>query len=262
MINRFISDLKKYSKYIAYATKSQLKTEVTGSYLSWIWLFLNPICFMLIYTFIAIIVFKSKIEYFPVFVFIGITTWNFFQGTVSSAVSLVRANRDTVIKVYVPKFVLLITKMSVNTVKFLISFSLVIICMAIYQIPLSWNVLYFIPIYMGLYLITFGVASIFMHFGVFVEDLKNLVPIVLRMLFYMSGVFFPIAERVPAPYNKILLDYNPIAAVIAFFRDSLLYQTTPNILLLSIWIILGVVLSLIGIKTIYKYENTYVKVMK
>ena len=115
---------------------------------------------------------------------------------------------------------------------------------------------------MGLYLITFGVASIFMHFGVFVEDLKNLVPIVLRMLFYMSGVFFPIAERVPAPYNKILLDYNPIAAVIAFFRDSLLYQTTPNLLLLSIWIILGVVLSLIGIKTIYKYENTYVKVMK
>ena len=61
MINRFISDLKKYSKYIAYATKSQLKTEVTGSYLSWIWLFLNPICFMLIYTFIAIVVFKSKI---------------------------------------------------------------------------------------------------------------------------------------------------------------------------------------------------------
>ena len=208
------------------------------------------------------VVFKSKIEYFPVFVFIGITTWNFFQGTVSAAVSLVRANRDTVIKVYVPKFVLLITKMSVNTVKFLISFSLVIICMAIYQIPLSWNVLFFIPIYIGLYLVTFGIASIFMHFGVFVEDLKNLVPIVLRMLFYMSGVFFPIAERVPAPYNKILLDYNPIAAVIAFFRDCLLYQTTPNLLLLSIWIILGVVLSLIGIKTIYKYENTYVKVMK
>lgn len=262
MIKRFINDLKKYSKYIAYATKSQLKTEVTGSYLSWIWLFLNPICFMLIYTFIAIVVFNSKIEYFPVFVFIGLTTWQFFQGTLTSAVSLVRSNRDTVIKVYVPKFILLITKMSVNTVKFLISFSLVVICMFIYQIPLSWNVLFFIPIYMGLYLITFGISSIFMHFGVFVEDLKNIVPIVLRMLFYMSGVFFPLATRVPAPYNKILLDYNPLAAIIAFFRDCLLYRTTPNILLLTIWITLGIILSLIGIKTIYKYENTYVKVMK
>ena len=262
MIKRFINDLKKYSKYIAYSTKSQLKSEVTGSYLSWIWLFLNPICFMLIYTFIALVVFKSNIEYFPVFVFIGLTTWNFFQGTVTSAVSLVRANRDTVIKVYVPKFILLITKMSVNTVKFLISFSLVVICMAIYQIPLSWNVLFFIPIYMSLYLITFGVATILMHFGVFVEDLKNIVPIILRMLFYMSGVFFPLATRVPEPYNKILLDYNPLAALISFFRDALIYQKVPNLLLLSIWIILGVVLSLVGIRTIYKYENTYVKVIR
>ena len=63
MIKRFFGDLKKYWKYIKYSTKSQLKTEVTGSYLSWIWLFLNPICFMLIYTFISIIVFNSKQEY-------------------------------------------------------------------------------------------------------------------------------------------------------------------------------------------------------
>lgn len=262
MINRFINDLKKYSKYILYATKSQLKTEVTGSYLSWIWLFLNPICFMLIYTFISIIVFRSNIEYFPVFVFIGLTTWNFFQGTLTSAVNLVRNNRDTVIKVYVPKFVLLITNMGVKTIKFLISFSLVIICMFIYQIPISWNVLFFIPIFMALYLFTFGIATMLMHFGVFVEDLKNLVPIVLRMLFYMSGVFFSLATRVPEPYNKILEEFNPVAAIITFFRDSLMYQKSPDLLLLMIWIILGLIISLIGIRTIYKYENTYVKVMK
>ena len=262
MINRFFNDLKKYSKYIKYATKSQLKAEVTGSYLNWLWLFLNPICFMLIYTFIAIIVFKSKIEYFPVFVFIGLTSWTFFQNTLNAAVSLVRNNRDTVVKVYVPKFILLITKMSVNTIKFLISFSLVIICMIIYKIPLSWNIVFFIPIYMGLYLVTFGISTIFMHFGVFVEDLRNIVPILLRMLFYMSGVFFSLADRVPEPYNKILLDYNPIAAFISFFRDAIMYQSTPNLLVLSIWIILGIIISLIGIRIIYKYENTYVKVMK
>ena len=62
--------------------------------------------------------------------------------------------------------------------------------------------------------------------------------------------------------DKILLDYNPLAALISFFRDALIYHTTPNLFLLSIWIILGIVLSYIGIKTIYKYENTYVKVMR
>ena len=61
MFERFRNDLKKYSKYIKYSTKSQLKAEITGSYLSWMWLIIEPICFMLIYAFIAIVVFRSEI---------------------------------------------------------------------------------------------------------------------------------------------------------------------------------------------------------
>ena len=63
MLKRFLNDLEKYWKYIKYSTKSGLKAEVTGSYLSWLWLFLEPICFMLIYTFLAIVVFKSSLEF-------------------------------------------------------------------------------------------------------------------------------------------------------------------------------------------------------
>ena len=155
MIKRFIQDLKKYSKYIKYSTKSQLKAEVTGSYLSWIWLFLEPICFMLIYTFLAIVVFNSSVEYFPIFVFIGLTVWNLFSKTLVSSVKLVLANRDTVTKVYVPKFILLLTRMCVNSVKFFISFMLVIICMIVYQVPISINVLYFIPIFIILFIIPY-----------------------------------------------------------------------------------------------------------
>ncbi len=262
MIKRFISDLKKYSKYIAYSTRSQLKAEVTGSYLSWIWLFLEPICFMLIYTFIAIVVFKSKVEYFPIFVFIGLTIWSFFNKTLIASVRLVLANRDTVTKVYVPKFILLITKMCVNSVKFFISFSLVIVCMIIYQVPISLNVLYFIPIFIVLFIITFGVSSLFMHFGVFVQDLSNITNIGLRLLFYASGVFFALDTRVPEPYNRILIDCNPIALIITQCRDVLLYKTPMNFELVGIWLLLGLIISYIGIKTIYKYENTYVKVMR
>lgn len=262
MIKRFFQDIKKYSKYIAYSTRSQLKAEVTNSYLSWIWLFLEPICFMLIYTFIAKVVFKSSVEYFPIFVFIGLTIWNFFSKTLTSSVRLVVANRDTVTKVYIPKFVLLITRMCVNTIKFLISFSLVIICMIIYQVPISLNVFWFIPIYIVLFIITFGISSIFMHFGVFVQDLANITTIGLRLLFYASGVFFALDTRVPEPYNRILIDCNPIALAITQCRDVLLYKTPMNVELMGIWLGIGLILSYIGIITIYKYENTYVKVMR
>lgn len=262
MIKRFISDLKKYSKYIAYSTKSGLKSEVAGSYLSWIWLFLEPICFMLIYTFIAAVVFSSKVEYFPIFVFIGLTIWGLFNKTLVASVKLVPNNRDTVTKVYVPKFVLLLVRMCINSVKFFISFLLVIIFMFIYQVPISLNVLYFVPIYIILFIITFGVSSIFMHFGVFVQDLANITTIGLRLMFYMSGVFFSLDKRVPEPFNELLIVLNPIAAVISQCRDVLLYKTPMDITLMGVWFIIGIVISLIGIRTIYKYENTYVKVMR
>ena len=262
MIKQFVKDIKKYSKYIVYSTKSQLKAEVTNSYLSWIWLFLEPICFMLIYTFIAIVVFKSSVEYFPIFVFIGLTIWSFFNKTLIASVRLVIANRDTVSKVYIPKFILLITRMSVNTVKFAISFLLVVVCMIIYQVPISLNVLWFIPIYMVLFVITFGISSIFMHFGVFIQDLANITTIGLRLLFYASGVFFALDTRVPEPYNRILIDCNPIALVITQCRDVLLYKTSIDFQLMGIWFTIGLILCYIGIRTIYRYENTYVKVMR
>ena len=262
MFERFKSDIVKYSKYIKYSTKSQLKAEITGSYLSWMWLIIEPICFMLIYAFIAQVVFKAAIPYFAVFIFIGLTIWTFFQKTLKQSVRLVSSNRDTVTKVYLPKFILLITKVTVNGVKFLISFSLVIISMIIFQVPISINVLYFLLVCVVLLLFTFGLSLFFMHLGVFVKDLNNLTDIALRMIFYMSGIFFAIETRVPAPYNDLLIKLNPIAACIVQARQVLLYKSSPDFIILAIWGAVGLVLCYFGIKTIYKYENTYVKVMK
>ena len=63
-MKRFFNDLKRYKNYIFYATKSELKTEVINSYLGFLWMVLEPLAFMLIYTFIANVVFKSNVNYF------------------------------------------------------------------------------------------------------------------------------------------------------------------------------------------------------
>src|SRR5574344_1928498 len=132
-MKRFFNYLKKYKNYIVYATKSELKTEVINSYLGWMWMILEPLAFMLIYTFIAQIIFKSYVDYFPVFEFIGLSIWNFFNKMVTVSVKLVDNNRDTVTKVYLPKWVLLIVKMGVNLFKMMVSFLLVFLFMVIYQ---------------------------------------------------------------------------------------------------------------------------------
>ncbi len=262
-MKRFFKDLKKYKNYIVYATKSELKTEVINSYLGWMWMILEPLAFMLIYTFIAQIIFKSSVDYFPVFVFIGLSIWNFFNKMVTVSVKLVANNRDTVTKVYLPKWVLLIVKMGVNLFKMMVSFLLVFIFMVIYQVPITWNVLWFLPILIVSIIFTFGVCTLVMHIGVFVEDLSNLVNIGLRMIFYMTGIFFDIASRIHNEvYRAILLDINPIANFIYNMRNVLIYSTPPVGMWTLIWFFISIWICVYGINTIYKYENTYVKVMK
>ena len=69
-MGRFINDVKKYYNYTIYSAKSELKSEVSNSYLNWIWWVLEPLCFMMIYAFVFGVVFNSKEEYFLAFIFI------------------------------------------------------------------------------------------------------------------------------------------------------------------------------------------------
>ena len=45
-------------------------------------------------------------------------------------------------------------------------------------------------------------------------------------------------------------------------RNVLIYKSAPVGVWTLIWFLVGVLLCMLGIKTIYKYENTYVKVMR
>ena len=103
MFKRFQKDFKRYWPYALYSAKAMLKSEVANSYLNWLWWIIDPFSFMLIYTFIFGYVFKSKEQYFPLYIFIGITIWDFFNRNMTQSVRLVKANKATVSKVYLPK---------------------------------------------------------------------------------------------------------------------------------------------------------------
>ncbi len=263
-MKKFFRDIRRYNPYAVYAAKAELKSSVADSYLNWLWWILDPILFMLVYAFVVQIVFHTKEDNFAVFVFIGLTAWDFFNRTLTNSVKLVRANKSTVTKIYLPKYALVLIKMYVNFFKMLISFGLVIFCMILDRIPVTWNLLYIPLILIVLFTVTFGFATIFMHFGVFIEDLSNVVTVLLRLLFYMSGVFYSIEKRisnVSALAGRLLTNLNPMALIISSMRRVMLYGQAPNLRMLLVWLLVGILVSAVGLHTVYKYENSYTKVI-
>ena len=254
-------ELKKYRKYMVFAAKSQLKSEVASSYLNWLWWIIEPLCMMIIYSLVFGKVFGMKEDYFNIFIFLGLAIWDFFNRCVKGSVKLVKRNKPIVTKVYIPKYILLISEMMVNTFKMFICLGISLIMILIERVPLSWNILYVIPILITTELFTFGICTYLLHFGVFIEDLANIINIVLRFMFYFTGIFYSIGNKFPAPYNDILLKLYPVATFIDMLRNCTIYCMPIGRKLLLAWFVVSIVISLLGIRRIKKSENTYVKVI-
>lgn len=263
-MKRFINDVKKYFGYEVRSAKSTLKTEVANSYLNWIWWILDPLFSMMVYYLIFGIVFRAKEPHFVTFLFVGQTIWGFFSKNVTQSVKMIKKNKSIVSKVYIPKFVLLFANMMVNGVKMMISWGIVLLMMMVFQVRITPYVILYIPVLFVLVLITFAVSVNLMHFGVFVEDLGNVVNIIMKLLFYMSGILYSIESRMGDSYPiaaKLMTYGNPIALVIRDMRNVLLYGQGPDWMALGAWTLVALLFSLIGVRTIYKNENSYVKVI-
>lgn len=260
-ITRFLHDLRKYWEYILFAAKSALRNEVAGSYLSWLWWVLDPILFMLVYTFVVQFVFRSGQENFPVFVFIGLNVWQFFNSSMMSSVSIIRSYRAIISRVYVPKYVFILVTMIRNLIKMGISFLLVYALLIIFNIKFTYHNIYIIPITIVLFMVTFSFSLIVAHIGAFVTDFSNVLTAGMRLLFYVSGVLYSVSDRIPEPYRTIMYHIDPPAVLIEQYRNVMMYQTPPDYYYLGYWAVVSIIVGIIGLNVIYKYENTYVKVV-
>jgi len=261
-MKRFISNIKKYFKYAKRSSKAELKSEVADSYLNWLWWIIEPFGFMLIYTFVFGVIFKSTEQYFAVFVFTGLTAWDFFNRMITGSVKLILNNRGLVTKVYIPKYILLLSKSFTYLFKLMISFGLVIVLMIFMGVPFTFKIFYVIPILFVLYVLCFGIGMILMNFGVYLDDLANLINLALKMVFYLSGIFYDINTRLKGTTLAIvLLRFNPIAFFMNEFRKVIIYAKNPSFAGLGLWLIVGIILCIIGVHTIHKNENSYAKVI-
>ncbi len=260
-LKKFINNMKKYNKYAIRSAKAELKSEVADSYLNWLWWIIEPFCFMVIYTFVFGYVFKNNTPYFASFVMLGLAFYDFFSRMVTGSPNLIINNRGLVTKVYIPKYILLYSKSLTYLFKMFISIAIAFALMAFQHVPFTWHIVLIIPVILVLYVVSFGIGVILMNFGVFLNDLANLVRIGMRMVFYLSGVFYDLESRVSGQLGYFLLRCNPIALFMQQARKVAIYGKSLSFGVLGLWLLVGLILCMIGIHNIHKNENSYAKVI-
>ncbi|MEO8208702.1 MAG: hypothetical protein ABI598_06675, partial [Chloroflexota bacterium] len=93
-------------RLIAYLVRADLKKRGADTILGNIWWIMDPLLTLLVYVILIAVIFQTKREAYPLFVFCAILPWKWFSSSVADAVTCI-TTRDRIIKqVNFPKVVL------------------------------------------------------------------------------------------------------------------------------------------------------------
>ena len=257
----FIKNACRYSYFIFYSARADLRAEVANTYLNWFWWILEPFLDLCVYTFVFGTIFHASEPNFPIFIFSALIMWNYFSKTVNQSVKMIRSKKGIITRIYVPKYILLMENMALNFFKMLFSVGVLILMMVVCHVPVTVKICYLVPVFIVLFIFTFGISLIMMHLGVFIDDLAYAITILLKLVMYLSGVMYNIDKRLPEAMAHAIQLFNPMAMLISNMRRALLYDMAPDFALLAIWFAVSCAISGIGIAVVGRYENSYVKVI-
>ena len=156
----------------------------------------------------------------PLFLALGFGIWSVFSGGVTKTMSAVAGNKGLLSFPQVTEFDVMLSRILVLTATQLVvttTFIVVSVLMGYVFRPGDWllalGVIILIP------MCALGLGMIIASLAVFVPVLDKVVPMIFRILFFVSGVFFTV-DRFPQYIAEVLM-WNPIMQAIELMRMSL-----------------------------------------
>jgi lipopolysaccharide transport system permease protein len=236
-----------------------IKVKYKQTLLGFLWVILQPLILMLIFTVIWQNIIKlGTVEVaYPLFAYSGLIFWGLFSSGISSAGESMITNSNIIKKVYFPRIIIPASAIIIAFFDFLMT--LVVYVLIIFYYDMQINILKFISFLSLSVLITlisaFGLGLIIASASIKYRDFRYIVPFFLQAFFFVSPVIVPLSLYGTGKLSFIL-SLNPLAGAINLSRSAL----TNNVvdwqgIIFSI--VTSILLLFIGITFFRKTESQY-----
>src|SRR6478672_8968631 len=128
---RRLRHLWTYREILVNLTRKEVKVKYTSSVLGSAWSMLNPIMYLVVFSFVFQVVLKSGIPNFPIYLLSGLLAWNVFSGSLTLSARSVVENANLVKKVYFPREILPLASVGATVFDFLLQGIVLIAFMAL-----------------------------------------------------------------------------------------------------------------------------------
>ena len=218
---------KQYRFLFEELVKRDFKKKYKRTILGMGWSLLSPLLMLLVMRLVFTQFFGRNTPHYTTYLFCGNLIFSYFSEATKSGLSSLMENAKVFTKVTVPKYLFLFSKNVQTFISFLLTLVIFFLFVAIDHLPFTWKFICLLyPICM-LILFNIGVGLILSAMYVFFRDMKYLYDVFLKLLGYMSAIFYTIDKYSAMGQNLFLL--NPVYLFIRYFRKIVIEATIPSV---------------------------------
>jgi lipopolysaccharide transport system permease protein/teichoic acid transport system permease protein len=218
---RLARDLIQYNHLLRSLARREVSSMYVGSFLGFIWTFIQPAVMIVVFWFVFSVGFKAKpLSDVPFVVWLtaGIAPWYLFSAIAISCSTVIIQYGHLIKKTVFPSQILVAVKILSNMVAHGAFTLLLIVLILFNSMPLS--VYYFQVFYylVCLVVLASGIGWLTSSINVYARDMGQLVPVVVQVGFWVTPIFWDISimpERV-----QFWLKINPFYYIVQGYRDS------------------------------------------
>ena len=239
-----VADLVRYGDLLRQFARREVEARHKGTLLGAAWTVVNPLIQLLIYTFVFGIVFEMKWNRLPgagggpadpdgarpgefaLTFFAAYVAFTVFQECATRASGLIADRPNLVRKVVFPLEVLPVSVLLAQLFYAAIGVVLLLAAALIATGSISPTLWLFPLVCVPLSMFALAAGWLVSALGVYIRDLKQVVPVVTQMLFFATPIFYPL-KNVPEEYRPVM-EANPFTPLVEMARQTLLWGEVPD----------------------------------
>lgn len=214
---KIVADVWQHRYLLGQLIKRDVLLRYRGALLGLLWIFLSPLCMMVIFAYVFGQIFQARWSPqdaglpFWLVLFAGLIAFNLFADTVSRAPFAVRGYPSFVKKIIFPVHILPLVPMGAALVHAGVNGAILALALACTG-HLHWQLVLLPVVVAPVLLLGLGLSWFFAAWGVFIKDIAQVMPMFLQMLMFLSPVFYP-STAVPQALRSVYR-FNPLGIAI------------------------------------------------
>jgi len=253
---KHLENFKRFKPLLYELVSRDVKIKYRKSVLGILWTILNPLLMMTILAFVFSNLFRFNVENYPLYILSGQTIFNFFSEATSNSMTAILGNGPLIKKVYIPKYLFVLSKISSSIINFLSTFCALILVMLFTRVELRFTMFLMVVPLFFLIVLSVGVGLILASLTVKFRDIIHLWGVFMTALVYLMPVIYTMSFLPRKVYMIVMA--NPLTNILIMFRNVVLYDTLPSGMSILIAALEAFGFLALGLRVFYKQQDSFI----